>query len=151
MKQGHVIKYFQAFTEGRTGEKERLKVEEHLDDCKRCRKYFRKMALLLEKPDLSYLPHLQADPFLPARIKALAENHSRARARRIRFAWRRLSLAGLALAAAVTIGVFLGKGLSAASGEYGDTEILSAYYNAFSQKGLVDDWEYIVETGKNEL
>jgi len=153
MKQGHVIKHFLAWSEGRAGREERLRIESHLKDCRRCRMYFDGMAELFKRLDPAFLPHLEADEYLPARIRAMAKDSSKAGIRRVRFAWSSFSLAGIVMIAAVVIGIFVGRGISTTSSlydSYDEETIVSAYYDAVSQSGLSEDWEYVLASNESD-
>jgi len=104
-------------------------------------------AVFSEKADLSALPQLEADPFLPTRIKALAENEDREHAKR--FGWQgigaiRLAFSTLMIVFAVSLGIYLGKGL-ATSQQYSESNLVSEYYQAFNQQSYSDNWEYVLE------
>lgn len=149
MKHEDVKNLFQDWTEGRVDDKTRPEVQEHLDTCDECRTYFEKMAFLLEKPDPALLPRLEPDAFLPAKVRALSERR-RTPAAGKRFALARLSFVSAAFVIAVAAGVFLGTGLSKASYSSEETEIVEAYYEAFSQSGFADDWENVMEEDQTE-
>ncbi len=98
------------------------------------------------------LPRLEPDAFLPTKIRALSDDR-RARAtgmKRPGWGWLRLSLASAAFAIAVAAGVFLGTGLSTASYANGESEIVEAYYEAFSQSGFADEWENVIADDQAE-
>ena len=126
MNDDHVKKQFQAWSEGRLDKTRRLRIQQHLDDCQSCRAYFDKMAILLEKPDAALLPRIEPDPFLPTRIRALAEEASRAPVARKR-RWLQWSFNGAMIAVAALIGIYVGKGVAIGNGTSGDEEIISAY------------------------
>ena len=155
----HIAKHFQAWSEGRLdGEAQRL-IETHLEECAECRMYFERMSSLLEKSTASDLPRLEPDPFLPGRIRGLAEKSSTtahadwpARLGLIRpLGWLRLSYYAVLFAAAVAGGVYVGQGAAAWSSGDGDDQLLTGYYEAFSQSGFADDWEQLVAVENKEL
>jgi len=114
------------------------------------REHADKLSKLLEASDASLLPRLEPDPFLPARIRALAEASRGRRQRAGR--WLRASFVGAGLALSVVCGVYLGSGLSAAGGPAGngDSEILSAYYDAFTQSGFAVEMDDVLEIEEEE-
>ena len=158
MKDRHVIKQFQNWFEDRLSGEEHRMVEEHLDGCKDCGRYFNTMKSLLEGIDSARLPHLEPDPFLPVRIRALAEGSggktlpalSAARALPGRLG---LSMIGLSVAVAAVAGMFFGSTLSAradASAQAANESIAGAYYEAFSPSDISSEWEYILQDDEEE-
>lgn len=155
MKHKHVKRLFHAWSEKRVGEDERREVEQHLEECADCRLYFDRMSALLQKLDPSLLPRLEADPFLPTRIRAQAGGAGEASAlpARARAVWPRFSVLSAVLVAALAVGVFLGRGLSkvvATSAQQDDSDIVEAYYSAFSQSGFASDWESVISDDEEE-
>jgi predicted anti-sigma-YlaC factor YlaD len=160
MKRTHVKNAFLDWFEGKlTGEK-KAQVEQHLKSCRDCQVYFQKMAEVWGEADLSIFPQLSPDPFLPARLKALAQEQQNAAGQNQKafLQWPktiRLGFSTLALFAAIVIGVLLGKGLSnanTAGDEYSEEDLLSSYYLLFLQQNLAD-WESVLENqagGENE-
>jgi predicted anti-sigma-YlaC factor YlaD len=156
----HATKHFQAWTEERLDREAQRLIEIHLEDCAECRAYFERMSQLLEKPEESDLPRLEPDPFLPGRIRGLAEKSSEtahadwpARLGLMRpVGWLRLSYYGFLFAVAVAAGVYFGQS-AAARGLMGngDGQLLTGYYEAFSQSGFADDWEQLLDTESKEL
>jgi anti-sigma factor RsiW len=185
MKREHVTTKFQAWNDERVAEDERRDIERHLGECDNCRTYFTKMSLLMEKPDPSLLPRLEADPFLSTRVRALADGQktstagatatvpaapaSAAAAGRRPFGWISMSFMSAAVVVALMAGVYFGKGLSelqtpgavqgtqtqlvqsdGGADDYSDSDVIDAYYDAFSQPGFADDWETVLEEGNGE-
>lgn len=145
MKHADIQKLFQDWLEGRADESTRSLIRQHLDACGACRRYYETMSLLLEKPDRSLLPRLEPDPFLPARIEALAAAGPARYARAPRLTVLRASLATAVFVCAVAAGVFLGAGISTVlTSSYDDTAVVDAYSDALSQSGFADSWEEIV-------
>lgn len=148
MKRKHVHKMYLDWSEDRLSAKQRGAVEEHLQDCPACREYFRNMSVIFsEKADLSALPTLQPDPYLPTRIKALGGKEAGRSSRRERqwagaFRW---AFSALALSLAVLTGVYLGKGLAAAAAQpYSEAQLLGEYYQAFVQQSYSEAWESLL-------
>ncbi len=149
MKHERIIRRYQDWIDGGLGTEERREIEHHIGECEDCRAYFEKMTLMLEKTDPALLPRLTSDPFLPARIRALsASGKTRPVSRRAglewfgprRAAWARVSLAGAALFLAVIGGVLLGRGISASSSYAQESELASAYYEAFAPADIAGGW-----------
>lgn len=150
MNTNHVIKSYQSWDDDRVTAEERRTIQQHLDECPKCRRYYENMSSMLEKPDPSLLPRLEPDPFLPTRIRAEVEAKSRRLAPRRVSSWARVSAAGGMVIVAATVGVYLGKGLSPATQARDDTDMINAYYEAFSPTSIVDDWASLLENGEDE-
>ena len=150
MKHEHVIRSYQALEEGMLNPEERREIQRHLKECTECRTFFEKMSLLLDARDPSLLPTLEPDPFLPTRIRALQESRPATGGFRRAVGWARLSLASLAVLAAALSGVYLGAGLSTASRSVDDSEIIGAYYEAFSPTEFASGWEDLFENGDGD-
>lgn len=149
MKRKHVRKFYLEWAEGRLGATQRRAVEEHLQNCPGCREYFRKMsAIFSDKADLSTLPNLQPDPYLPARIKALTGAEAR-RSRQQERQWAgafRWAFSTLALSLAVVAGIYLGRGLAASAAQpYSETQLFSEYYQAFARQSYSETWESLLD------
>jgi predicted anti-sigma-YlaC factor YlaD len=149
MKKRHVTKNFLDWTDEKLDARQREQIEMHLQNCPDCRTYYEKMsAVFSEKTDLSALPQLEADPFLPARIKALAGKKDRTPSDKW-FGWQRIGAIRLAFSTlliilAASLGIYLGKGL-ATSQQYSESDLISDYYQAFNQQSYSDNWEYVLE------
>lgn len=153
MEKRHVTKNYLQWAEGKLGERQRERVEAHLQSCRECREHFEKMSAVFSgKADVFSLPYLEADPFLPTRIKALAEERAKSSAAGKRWQWSgafRLAFSTLMLVAALAIGIFLGKNL-VGDAEYAASELVSDYYQEFSQQSYASSWEYILEENGGE-
>ena len=120
MNREHVKKSFLDWSEGKLASDKKAVVDHHLESCPECQAYFRKMAAALDKPGKTILPKLEADPFLPTRIKALAEEKQKKISLKTQKAIRwnraiRLSFSAFLLLIAASIGVFLGRELATAN------------------------------------
>jgi predicted anti-sigma-YlaC factor YlaD len=146
---GHrtVKEQYNAWCEGRLTAGDRRGVRDHLDGCVECRLYYKRMSILMEKPDPALLPRLSPDPLLPARIRGLVADRKASPDRGHAVAWLRLSLAGVTLVFAAAAGVYLGQGLSAAArgAESAEgTDIAEAYYEAFAPSDFSGVWESVL-------
>jgi predicted anti-sigma-YlaC factor YlaD len=157
MKRPHVKKDFEAWYERRTQGDERQAIEGHLAECAKCRSYYRRMSQLFEAARPVLLPRIEPDPFLPARIRALAEDRANERAVAAGRATvapaggaRRLAAPVMTAAAvlAAVLGVFIGRELSlrAPVGQSVDAAMVDTYYDAFSQPAFGNEWEEVVGT-----
>ncbi len=146
MKHRSVIGKYLAWAGKELGAMERRRVERHLDGCEECRAYYRKMTLLLERPNPALLPRLTPGP-LPAQgtLRAAAPRALRPATRPV-IGWARLSIAGATLALALAAGVYLGNGLSQATQPVQESELAEAYYEAFSPSDFAGGWESLVGT-----
>jgi len=153
MKHRHVIKRFLDWSENRAGEQARLEIQRHLDGCDDCRRYFEKMTKLMEGVGPAALPHLEPDPFLPARIRARAEAKDNGRVTLPRPVIGRLaaSLLGVSVVAAAVAGTLIGSGLSSRAIAGEETQaILNGYYEAFSQDQFAQEWETLLESEEED-
>jgi hypothetical protein len=153
MKDRHVIKQFQDWFEQRLDEDQNRLIENHIQHCENCNRYFVGMKSLLEGTDPARLPHLEPDAFLPARIRALADSRGGSETPRALPLPGRLgfSVMGLSLVAAAVAGLFFGSALSARANETelaAGQAIAGAYYEAVSQHDISDEWAYVL--GDNE-
>jgi anti-sigma factor RsiW len=161
----HVINDFQAWSDGRINEKQRLAIEGHLEKCTDCRAYFEKMSLLFDQMGPASLPRLQPDPFLPARIRAIskgdketetARDPARASARQARrrpFGWATLSAMAVLIVMAVWVGAYFGERLSLvslAASQSEAEEFVDSFYDEFSRPGFTSSWETILENNEEE-
>ena len=149
MKHRRVIDQFLAWTDSRTGDTERQEIQRHLDGCDDCRRYYEKLSRLMEGVGSDALPHLEPDPFLPARIRAHAEASDRTIRGRQRPAFGRLavSLLGAGVVVAAAAGMLIGSGLSSRVSAGEETQaIINGYYEAFSQDEFAQDWETVLVT-----
>ena len=157
MKTRHVISDFQAWIEDQIDDAGRREIQLHLDQCDNCRLFFDKMKRVMEGFDPASLPHLEPDPFLPVRIRAIASGDPTAVAgdaagsdSLVRPALGRLGKSALvsAVSAAAVIGVVFGSGLSSrvtASALAEDAAIANAYHEAFSPSDVTSDWGFALE------
>jgi predicted anti-sigma-YlaC factor YlaD len=149
MEKRHVTKNYPDWAEGKLNARKQEQIETHLQDCPNCRRYYEKMsAVFAEKADLSALPLLEADPFLPTRIKALADERTKlsydAQEGRQWAGTFRLTISTMIIVAALAIGIFLGKDLATAE-QYSESDLISDYYQAFAQQSYAANWESILE------
>jgi predicted anti-sigma-YlaC factor YlaD len=139
-----------AWIEGGLSVEERRIVQQHLDECGECRTYFEKVSLLVGHPYPTLLPHLTPDPFLPSRVRALAEERSAGRGRRSAVSWVRVSMASAMLILAAAAGIYLGSGFYANTRSGEETELAEAYYEAFSPSDFAGVWEdLLIEVDAN--
>lgn len=150
MKRPHVKKDFEAWYKGRTQGEEQQAIDRHLAECAECRSHYRQMSLLFDAAKPVLLPRIEPDPFLPARIRALARTHTAAAGRAVapRGGLRRFGAPAMTAAAvlAAVLGVFIGRELSlrAPAGESVDAAMVNTYYDAFSQPAFGNEWEEVV-------
>jgi len=155
----HVRNWVVDWSEDRLSAARKKRVDQHLEKCSECRAYFEKMSGVLLKVDHSAISPLTPDPFLPTRIKAIAEARQKKNASNNGFVWQRLGKLQAATSAvmvtvAISIGIFLGKGLASqndpGNSQSVQTSIASEYYDAFSNNGLSYVWEAMQENQGEE-
>ena len=146
----HVTKYFQDWIENNLDEKRKTEVNIHLNECSVCQVYYQKLKGALEPVDLTDESKLSPDPFLPLKIENLIkskENKSSSFTPVLRW-----SFASVAIFFACLVGITLGSDIAQTESEEITTEVFYDYYNAFSQSGIGETWEYLsnLEGGVNE-
>ncbi len=155
----HVRNWVVEWSENRLNAARKKRVDQHLENCSECRAYFEKMSGVLRAVDHSAIPPLTPDPFLPTRIKAIAEARQKENASNKGFVWRRLGKLQAATSAvmvtvAISIGIFLGKGLASQTefspSQTVQTSITGEYYDALFSDGLSNVWEAMQENQGEE-
>ena len=145
----HVTQFFVDWSEGRMRPAEQSKVEAHLLSCLECKTYFDKMSAALDVVDHTALPTLTPDPYLPTRIKALAESPRDAHSAVLRPGWLmrlRWAFSTAMVVSALSIGVFLGKGLATMNtGSTYEESFTSTDYQIIWDNSLADSWEDILQ------
>lgn len=134
MKTTHVRRDFLRWQEERLPAGRRRQIEEHLSHCEACRRYFQKMAMAVGKAETPVFYELQPDPYLASRIIAQQGRRRGTSAEKPRAStsgWR-WALSSAMAAMALLIGIYLGSRLADVP-EYSETQIASAYYQAFAQ------------------
>jgi predicted anti-sigma-YlaC factor YlaD len=145
MKHRSVIGKFLEWTGHELGAEERAGLERHLEGCEQCREYYRKMTLLLRRPDPAHLPRLTPDPVAPRPGRAAARD-AVARSPGWAIGWARVSIAGATLALALAGGIYLGSGLSRITESTEESYLAEAYYEAFSPADFAGGWETLINT-----
>ena len=146
----HVTKYFQDWIEDNLDEDRKTEVSEHLKECLVCQVYYQKLKGVLEPVDTSAETKLTPDPFLPAKIENIIkgkEPKSSSFAPVLRW-----SFASIGIFFACLIGIILGSGIAETESEEYTSEVFYDYYNAFSQSGIGETWDYFsnLDGGGNE-
>jgi predicted anti-sigma-YlaC factor YlaD len=145
MKKAHTKKYFLAWHERKLSRSEMEAIEQHLKICTSCKNYFDKVQLVLGQPELSVIPELKADPFLPTRtrekVKLLRKEVPPMRLWRAYF---RLTIGAAMIIIALVTGIFLGKWISG-NEKISETEIVLSYSSIFSNQGVGEFWSDVVE------
>src|SRR5947209_327768 len=130
----HVTKLFLEWHEDTISEQHRTKVNSHLEQCSTCRMYFEKMSAVIDDPSLLKLKEIQANPNLPARIRALKAGYEQ---RHRHYPILRWSFAGAGAVLGIIIGIYLGKGLPGIEQTSQSGTDLSEYHNVIAQHGLI--------------
>lgn len=156
MSDNHVIKYFSDWYSNRLRKSQRQQVSNHLEKCDKCRKYFRVMSEVLNKPDVKALPQLKADPWLAVKIRRgmEADKESLQIKPVRRFEW---TFVGFVASLLICIGVYVGSGVTTANNYVSNdnttivtdttqnSSVANAYYEAFSQTNVADQWATVLE------
>jgi predicted anti-sigma-YlaC factor YlaD len=146
----HVTKYFQDWIENNLDENRKAEVAEHLNECSVCQVYYQKLKGVLEPVDTSEESKLTPDPFLPVKIENLIKGKEK---KPSSFApVLRWSFASVGIFVACLIGITLGSGIAETESEQYTSEVFYEYYDAFSQSGIGDTWDYFsnIDGGENE-
>ena len=146
----HVIKYFQDWIEDNLDEKRKNEVTEHLKECSVCQIYYQKLKGVLEPVGTSEESKLTPDPFLPVKIENLIKGKETKSASFTPVL--RWSFASVGIFVACLIGIILGSSIAETQSEEITSEIFYEYYDAFSQSGIGDTWDYFsnLDGGGNE-
>ena len=89
-------------------------------------------------------PHLQADPYLPTKIAALAEEENTLNKIAGFPNW---SFASAITACAIVLGIYLGLGILQDDASQYNIDIVSEYSEAFYQDGFADNYDSALEDG----
>ena len=144
----HVTKYFQDWIENNLDDERKAKVTAHLKECSVCRIYYQKLKSVLEPVDIIEKPELTPDPFLPVKIEKLIQSkETKSSTFTPALRW---SFASVVIFFACLIGITLGSGIAEIEGEEYSTEVFYDYYEAFSQSGIGDTWNYFSTTDRGD-
>lgn len=144
----HVTKYFLAWQERSLPEREQARIADHLDACEACRTYFDALGFAFDPARSDPVPRLEPDPYLPARIEALAAGGQR---RTARIPILRISGAIISAAAAIVIGFFLGADLAPQLQQPGTANVYSSYYRVLSQRNFAStSWDSVLTAAREE-
>jgi predicted anti-sigma-YlaC factor YlaD len=116
---------------------ETRRINSHLENCAECKEYYRRMSMFFDTQVNAPAASLRPDPYLPARVKLMAERTIRTR---LQPALRtvRWSLAGFAIVAAVASGIILGKNIVTDAAAQTTEDAYQAYYAALAQQNVGD-------------
>jgi predicted anti-sigma-YlaC factor YlaD len=129
----HVTKKFLEWQEGTLTGSNKKRVEEHLKICRECREYFQNWQEILERPDISQLPQLSLDPYLPTRILAGEVTSGAGSPVAPRTFGMRWSFATALAVIGLSAGAILGF-VTIDRNEYTEQEIATAYYEVITQQ-----------------
>lgn len=144
MKHKTVIKNLIFWMEGKLSDSQRQELENHLNTCPDCREYYRKMQTVLENPDNSAFPHLTADPFLPARIRAGEIRSLSEPSDMPLFDGLRWSFVTLLLFIGITLGGVMGYSIMSTTYQT-DASLPTQYYQAFNPGDSYFQLETVVD------
>jgi anti-sigma factor RsiW len=126
---------------GRLSPAEHAAVDRHLAECGSCRSAYALLALALT-PQPANL-RFTADPFLPTRIRALAEERA---GRRTSVPVLRWSFASAAFGVAIVIGILLGRDLSNSTTveTVEPSDVVSEFASSLTPTDIGDQWSSAV-------
>lgn len=137
MTHNNIIDRYFEYANGNIGPDAKAEIDRHLELCASCAAAFGMLQrAFTSKP----IRTLKADPFLPTRIRALAEQRRWTPAVRISFA-------SFVFAVAVSIGLFLGHGLSQSTATAPSEEMVSEFASSLAASDLSDQWMTVLENG----
>lgn len=125
--------------------RQRQLVEEHLKECALCRKYFDAMSASLLPTQNSSPLTLVADPYLPTRIRAMAEPSSR-QPHGAKDGATRWVLTSAMFVMAIVFGIYIGEQLSYRSSAITDQNIITEYSESLEVGGIADRLQTIAMT-----
>lgn len=151
MKQhSHIRSLLLPWIELTLNEDQRQLVGEHLKECSFCRQYFDVMSqALLPSPDVSQ-DTLQPDPYLPTRVKAMADQ-SGAAARKRKNVVALWTLRSALFVIAVVFGIYLGEGLSNQPSTVTEQNLIAEYSALFEAGGIADRLQSVAPINREDL
>jgi predicted anti-sigma-YlaC factor YlaD len=132
MKHEKIIKYFIRWLEGKLSQEKKREIDQHLKECQSCQRYYQEMQEILQNPDADHLPHLEADPYLPTRIRSGQVRPEPATIHKPLFDGLRWSVVTALLFIGISLGAFTGYSLFQTENGT-DEELVTGYYQAFTQ------------------
>ena len=149
MKHKKIIKNLLSWMEGKITREQRRAIDQHLQECPDCRKYYQTMQEILENPDVSSLPHVEADPYLATRIQSGEAGIMVSHQKISHFDGLRWSFVSALLFIGISLGAFMGYSLFQPENTT-DSGLVSAYYQAFNQGENVFQLEEILNLENGE-
>lgn len=137
---------FLAWAEEKIDQKLTQEVEDHLKGCSSCRQYFDAMTAAL-LPGESPKSRLVADPYMPARIRALA-NDAASFSPSVKDLIIRWSLRTVVFAAAIVAGIYMGEKLSYERSVVTEQYIISEYSGYLGESGIGERWQSVALTSE---
>jgi predicted anti-sigma-YlaC factor YlaD len=145
----HIRSLFLPWIELSLNEHQQRLVEDHLKGCESCRQYFDSMSLVV-LPSGGIAPEeLKSDPFLPTRIRALAEATT-ARGQQKAPAALRWALRTALFAIAMACGIYMGEKLSSHTTTITDQNVITEYSDALQVGGIADRLQTVAQSGTEE-
>jgi predicted anti-sigma-YlaC factor YlaD len=119
-------------------------VEEHLKGCETCREYFNEMSVILLPSQDSSPTVLSADPYVPTRIRAMAESAG-PQSNGVKGFVARWVLRTVMFAMAVVFGIYMGERLSYRTSVVTDQNIITEYSESLEVGGIADRLQTIAQ------
>lgn len=142
----HVTELFSQWFDWRLDPAGRKDVDGHLASCAACRTYYEKMSNLF---DASAAPGIAPDPFLPHRVRALAESASPEAPRKAQLSFAKLSLGALVLAIAVFAGVFIGSSASARMSTDQPSQDTALLEDTYTMQSFAEGWDDLITSDED--
>ena len=144
-RHSHIRSLLLPWLELQLKEPERLKVEEHLKNCRECRQYFEKMSRALLPTSTSFNYILEADPYLVTRVMAIGRNRAMAVPAPTLLVGRWVLRSSL-FAAAVLLGIYMGEELSYHPIVVTDQKIIAEYSALLDASGIGDRFQTVAQS-----
>lgn len=145
----HIRSLFLPWIELSLDEHQQRLVDEHLKDCDPCRQYFNAMSQILLPSPGTAQDELKSDPFLPTRIRALAET-STAQGHHKAPAAVRWALRTALFAVAMACGIYMGEKLSYRTTTVTDQNVITEYSDALQVGGIADRLQTVSQTSTED-
>lgn len=127
----------------------RSAVAHHLEECPDCRRYFDALSESLRPSTIAAGKTLSVDPYLPVRVRAIADGRS-ARQRSLEGAALRWTWRTAAFVVAMLLGIFIGESLSYSSPQITDHHLVYEYSSSFWDSGIENRWQTINQAAVEE-
>jgi predicted anti-sigma-YlaC factor YlaD len=140
----HIQSFFLPWLELTLDVQQQRLVEEHLKECSVCQKHFDAMSVVLLPSKESPPNVLLADPYLPTRIRAMAESAGR-QPIGVKGIVGRWALMSVMFVMAVVFGIYIGERLSYRTSTITEQSIITEYSESLEVGGIADRLQTIAQ------